>query len=64
MSELPPGFGDPPIVTVSPYRESHYLAIAEQDGVGDYAIADTEDEARTRALHRLQERMAKWGFLR
>jgi hypothetical protein len=52
-----------PEVTVTVFSKEH-LAVAEQDGVSDYAIADTEDEARARALHRLRERMARWGFLR
>ncbi len=52
-----------PEVTVTVFRKDQHLAVAEQDGVSDYAIADTEDEARSRALHRLRERMARWGFL-
>lgn len=51
-------------MTVSRYGDGQHLAVAEQDGVTDYAIADTEDKARAQALHRLRERMYKWGFLR
>jgi hypothetical protein len=51
-------------MTVTRYGDGQHLAIAEQDGVTDFAVADTEDEARARALHRLRERMARWGFLR
>ena len=53
-----------PEVTVTVIRGDQHLAVAEQDGVTDFAIAGTEDEARSRALHRLRERMARWGFLR
>jgi hypothetical protein len=54
---------DEPVVQVIKCGNK-FQAIAELGEHSDFALADTEPEARAKALHRLRERMNNWGWPR